>query len=592
MFTKNEKVIIVNVNEYEVLKMVYFNPSASQRELSAFTGLSLGKINKSIKKLKDNKFLNDKNQITEKTYLTISNNKPESAIILSAGYGLKTIPLCRETPKALLEINGEILIERLINQLHDAGVFKIYVVVGYMKEKFEYLIDKYNIEIVVNNDYKLKNNLRSLDIVSNQINNTYILPSDIYCYENPFNNVELYSWYMISKKPSDRSNLKYNRNKELIRISECQTGNKEIGIAYVGKNEAELLKKNIGLLRKSDAYNSVFWEEAIWTNDKSFLKAKLVDEDFCTEINTYDDLVRADINSVSLNNEYIDIICNSLNVAKENIHNITLLKSGMTNHSFIFNCNDKKYIFRIPGEGTDKLINRKNEYNVYLQIKDKGISDDIVYIDPEKGYKITEFLENSHNCDPYNDAEVSGCMNILKAFHEKQLSVENTFNIFDQIEIYESLRNKDSAYSDYEKVKINVFKLKEYIDNQDKKLCLTHIDAVPDNFVISNEGIRLIDWEYAAMQDPHVDIAMFAIYSLYDKERVDLLIDLYFDNKCPPNVRLKIYCYIAVGGLLWSNWCEYKATLGIEFGEYSLRQYRYAKDFYRYFWEAFNSEQS
>lgn len=51
---------------------------------------------------------------------------------------------------------------------------------------------------------------------------------------------------------------------------------------------------------------------------------------------------------------------------------------------------------------------------------------------------------------------------------------------------------------------------------------------------------------------------------------------------CPKKIRTKIYCYIAVCGLLWSNWCEYKRNLGVEFGEYSLRQYRYAKDYYKY----------
>ena len=83
------------------------------------------------------------------------------------------------------------------------------------------------------------------------------------------------------------------------------------------------------------------------------------------------------------------------------------------------------------------------------------------------------------------------------------------------------------------------------------------------------------------MQDPHVDIAMFCIYSLYDREQVDRLIGQYFTEGCPEGTRIKIYCYIAVCGLLWSNWCEYKRSLGVEFGEYSLRQYRYAKDYYR-----------
>jgi len=30
------------------------------------------------------------------------------------------------------------------------------------------------------------------------------------------------------------------------------------------------------------------------------------------------------------------------------------------------------------------------------------------------------------------------------------------------------------------------------------------------------------------MQDPHFDVAMFAIYSLYDREQTDFLIDKYF----------------------------------------------------------------
>ena len=83
------------------------------------------------------------------------------------------------------------------------------------------------------------------------------------------------------------------------------------------------------------------------------------------------------------------------------------------------------------------------------------------------------------------------------------------------------------------------------------------------------------------MQDPHVDLAMFCIYSFYDRNQVNHLIELYFGGKCDAAVRIKIYCYIAACGLLWSNWCEYKRRLGVEFGEYSLRQYRYAKEYYR-----------
>ena len=83
---------------------------------------------------------------------------------------------------------------------------------------------------------------------------------------------------------------------------------------------------------------------------------------------------------------------------------------------------------------------------------------------------------------------------------------------------------------------------------------------------------------------------MFCIYSLYDRRQCDRLIDIYFHNACSHPTRAKIYCYISMCGLLWSNWCEYKRKLGVEFGEYSLRQYRYAKDFYKYAKELMGQE--
>jgi len=246
---------------------------------------------------------------------------------------------------------------------------------------------------------------------------------------------------------------------------------------------------------------------------------------------------------------------------------------------------------RIPGEGTDQLINRKEEAAVYHIIASKNICDNIAYINPENGYKITEFMEGARVCDPLNVDDLKKCMAKLRAFHQLKLSVDHTFDIFAQIDFYESLWNGNSSvYKDYQKTKENVLSLRDYIDSHVQEKVLTHIDAVPDNFLFTEEtsgkeDIRLIDWEYAGMQDPHVDIAMFCIYALYNKRQVDRLINIYFENKCDKETRLKIYCYIAACGLLWSNWCEYKRNLGVEFGEYSLRQYRFAKDYYKFFKE-------
>lgn len=254
--------------------------------------------------------------------------------------------------------------------------------------------------------------------------------------------------------------------------------------------------------------------------------------------------------------EALAVICEIFPVNADDITDITVLKKGMTNRSFTFRCNGKRYILRISGAGTDKLINRYQEKKVYETIRDMNICDPVVYINPEKGYKITEFLENSRVCDPMNHLDVKRSMECLKKFHDKKLVVGHEFDLFEQIEKYEVLwGNSESIYEDYEKTKSEVYSLKAFIDGHITEKVLTHIDAVPDNFLFvkdqhGKEEIRLIDWEYAGMQDPHVDIAMFGIYSLYDREHMDQLIDAYFAEGCSRETRIKIYCYIAAGGLL------------------------------------------
>ena len=78
----------------------------------------------------------------------------------------------------------------------------------------------------------------------------------------------------------------------------------------------------------------------------------------------------------------------------------------MTNLSFIFRYNGKQYIMRIPGEGTEKMINRKNEFLVYNRLKEMNITDPIVYISPENAYKITEYIEGVRVCDSTNFEDV------------------------------------------------------------------------------------------------------------------------------------------------------------------------------------------
>lgn len=577
----------MNKKDYDILKEIFLNGKSNQRNLAKNSGYSLGSVNTSIKNLIRSGFIDNNMGLTNKSIKEIKQKKPKNAIILAAGFGMRMVPINLEFPKGIIEVKGERLIERIIKQLHEVGIKEIIVVVGFMKECYEYLIDKYGVKLVVNMEYSYKNNLHSMRCVLRYLSNTYIVPCDIWCNDNPFGKEELYSWYMVNDKLTNNCNVKINRKSELIVTSNLEDCNELLGIAYLTKEKSDILKKNIENMCKNSKFNNAFWEEALFEKQKMILFPKVVNTSKVIEINTYEQLREFDNKSKDLDNEAIKTISKVFNIKEEKIIDIKVLKKGMTNRSFSFTCKNKKYIMRIPGEGTDQLINRDEEANVYKVINGRSISDNIVYINPKNGYKITEYFQNARTCDPFNQNDIKRCMNKLREFHELKLRVKHEFDIFKQINFYESLwKEKSSMYEDYNKTKENVLSLKPFVECYATEKVLTHIDAVPDNFLFikddSNleETVRLIDWEYAGMQDPHVDIAMFCIYSLYNKEQIDNLIETYFYEGCPLTIKVKIYCYIAICGLLWSNWCEYKCSLGIEFGEYSLQQYRYAKEYY------------
>ena len=272
----------------------------------------------------------------------------------------------------------------------------------------------------------------------------------------------------------------------------------------------------------------------------------------------------------------------------DEIGEIEILKKGMTNRSFLFSVRGSRYVMRIPGEGTNLLINRKEEAEVYKTIKGLGFCDDPVYLNPANGYKITKYIGGVRSCRPQDEDDLIRCMEKLKDLHSRYLQVGHAFDLYGMIEFYEKLWDGlPSAYSDYKTVKSHVLELKHFTEKTRTRWCLTHIDAVADNFLFyrdesGQEKLQLTDWEYSGMQDPDVDLAMFAIYSNFDRTQAEHLMDLYYGGACTDLIRCKIYCYMAACGLLWSNWEEFKAKQGVRFGEYGRRQYQYAGDFYQY----------
>lgn len=187
-----------------------------------------------------------------------------NAIIMAAGMASRFVPLSMETPKALLKVKGEVLIERQINQLKQSGIREIIVVVGYLKEKFEYLKEKYDVILIENPVYQVRNNHSTLYTARNYLGNTFICCGDNYFNENVFQKKTDYSYYaaVYNHGTTKEWCLKTDESNKIIDIK-IGGSNSWImkGHAYFTKDFSQKM-----LVYLSEAYfdekcKNKFWEE-------------------------------------------------------------------------------------------------------------------------------------------------------------------------------------------------------------------------------------------------------------------------------------------------------------------------------------------
>lgn len=572
----------MNIQEYDLMNILRHSPYTTQRALAQESGYSLGKVNSSLKNLIGKGYLDEEMHFQEKALEELKRKRPRHAVILAAGFDLRMVPVNTAVPKGMLQVQGKPLVEYMIGYLHEAGIFDIDIIVGFMKEQYDYLIDKYGVKLVYSREYTTKNNLFSLKKVIGRIGNSYIIPCDIWCKENPFSEQELYSWYMVTDELTEDTSVRIGRKRELVLTKDGEIGNRMVGIAYILDEDAEALRERVEELTVRREFNQAFWETALIQEGKLGIWPREVKRNSVQEINSMEDLRRVNGKDEPLRQNARSFIEETLGCRVDEIGKMNPVKTGFLSRSYEFSYGGKKYALRVPEDVMADILDTRQEYEVYRALLEKGVRTPKYYFSVEHGCRLKELEEGQRPCDPENEQDVRRCMEYLRQFHAKDIKVGHGYDMFRMIEYYESMQyGGASVYRDYAGTKRKMYELKAYVEAQPRQTALTHINPIPGNFLMGENGdICLQDWEYAGMQDVHVDIAMFGVYALYDRAGIDRLIDAYFKGNCEKAVRIKIYCYVAIAGFLWSNWCEYKRRFGVEFDEYSMRQYRYAKDFY------------
>lgn len=511
-----------------------------------------------------------------------------NAIIMAAGMSSRFAPLSYELPKALLNVKGEVLVERQIRQLKQAGIEDITIVVGYKKELFYYLKDKYQLEIVENDKWYCYNNISTLMCVLDKINDTYICSADNYFVENVFMEYPEHSYYAAVYAQGKTKEWCLNYDKNGI-IREVIIGGEDawymLGHVFFKSDFSEKFKvilKNayIDIENRKKLWEYVYKEhiDELELFIQKYQRGLIWEFDTLEELREFDTKYQFESNSSAMH-----IIKKVLKCEEKEILEIEPIDGGLTNKNFCFVCRGERYVYRYPGEGTELIINRKNEKISTELAADLEIDTELIYFDEETGVKITKYIEDAETMTKellQKEENLYAVAKLLYKLHTSGKDTKVEFDVFKMAERYETYiyENKVELFENYEEMKRIVLDLKKESMNSQEKIVPCHNDPLCANWVKGKTKMYLIDWEYAGMNDAMWDLADVAIEAELTKCQESFLLQAYFDRK-PINEEIRCFEINKIFiDYLWSLWGKTRVPFdGDEMEQYALNRYERMK---------------
>jgi len=235
------------------------------------------------------------------------------------------------------------------------------------------------------------------------------------------------------------------------------------------------------------------------------------------------------------------------------------LMGGMSNYTYVISSNDNYYTIRFPGEYAENFVDREKEARNIKLMEKLGITNKTIYLDITSGIKMARYLEGTPLSE-INNYPYEKVSEVLKKIHNsKEISLYD-YKPFERLENYEKL-NKDLEFvfpSEYQNLKEEFFKYKDYLEKQEKVLC--HGDSQPSNFILtSDNNLYTVDFEFASNNDPIYDIACFANLKLEDGLK---LLSVYYSDLDKDKI-LRFYLWRCFQCFQWFNVATFKELVGM-----------------------------
>lgn len=514
--------------------------------------------------------------LTEAGLKALEPYKVENAVILAAGASTRCIPLSLELPKGLFEVKGEKLIDRQIQQLKEAGINDITVVLGYKKEQFYYLEEKFGVKFIINDAFNIRNNIESLYLARKELKNTYVCVSDSYFVENPFNQHEFRTFNagVSTSEPSNEMYVDLDSNGRIIAMEEGRNqGQVLLGHSFWSKEFSEGFIALAEADREVGKYHSQFWEWLV--KDyldtlppmyfKEYVANNIFEFDYFEELRKFDTHYLGHTNSEIIRNIKLVFRCD-----EEDIVDFRNVSKGMTNTSFIFKIDGVDYIYRHPGDGTESIISRRNEKTSLIKAKSIGIDPTYIYADVNEGWKISVFIPEFREPDYSSFEDSKKILEVLRKLHASDVTVDYGMKPWeDSLDTEKLLISKDpNCFKPYEELKEKIGRLYQKTLGDGIKKCFCHGDTYQPNWMLKPDGdVILIDWEYSGFSDPGIDVGYYIVDAMYDFDVAEEFIKEYLQDNYNEVTRFHFMAYVAIIAYYWFVWAMYRESCGAVMGE-------------------------
>jgi thiamine kinase-like enzyme/choline kinase len=506
-----------------------------------------------------------------------------------------------EIPYPLLAFDeNQCLIDRTLSLLKEVGISRILMIVGYRAELFK----KYrssDVVLIKAPNYEFTGSMASLAVAYDYIDDDFILVEGDTFFER----------IVLEKLCSVKEGNCLVATEESGSGDECYIESQSGFITKISKDKHSICKfegELLGIFRISyDTYQAMLskWHKS----NNSYLNYEHVLIDVTTPLERpflfFKNLIWGDVDCLEDFKHMKEFTYRTLHrkedpFDRENLqHYLTeifpnkdisqaeiIQIGGMSNKNFRVNFEGKSYVLRVPGPGSEGMVERANEEFNALEGCRMGVNPEIKYFNAKTGIKLAEFVENAETLNAGTIQRHENLRKVAEIYHkvhDSHVRLKNEFNIFQEIEKYDRLLQKVNAvmYEGWNEFKPLVMSLESRLNQIGVELCACHNDAVPENFIKAEDGtIYLIDWEYSGMNDPMADFAALFLESDFSEDSQDYFLRKYYQDSIPEHSQERILCYEILWDTLWAEWTVIKEACGDDFGSYGIDRYTRAKENY------------